>query len=188
MSTSRTAILTLDGKTFEFPVMTGVHGNDVIDIRTLGAKTGMFTYDTGYLSTAHQSPKFMVFKFQQARQRGFAHHIQCIAVIFPKMVENQIKFQHGAPAMPFQAIDARPAIFAHRHLAREPEAARPAGCAKPAVGREPRSEELIAIIELGDQTARLTIISLILPIALVGFKPLGQTSTQFMMVWQRNRR
>lgn len=28
--------------------------------------------------------------------------------------------------------------------------------------------------------------SLIWPIALVGFKPLGQTSTQFMMLWQRN--
>ena len=38
------------------------------------------------------------------------------------------------------------------------------------------------------QTARRTIMSLILPIALVGFKPFGQTSTQFMMVWQRNRR
>ena len=38
------------------------------------------------------------------------------------------------------------------------------------------------------QTARLTIISLILPIALVGFSPFGQTSTQFMMVWQRNSR
>jgi len=38
------------------------------------------------------------------------------------------------------------------------------------------------------QTARRTIMSLILPIACVGFSPFGQTSTQFMMVWQRNRR
>src|SRR6218665_3815502 len=37
------------------------------------------------------------------------------------------------------------------------------------------------------QTARRTISSLILPMAFVGFRPLGQTSTQFMMVWQRNR-
>ena len=37
-------------------------------------------------------------------------------------------------------------------------------------------------------TARLTINSLILPMALVGFRLLGQTSTQFMMVWQRNKR
>ena len=52
MSTERTATLTVDGKTVEFPVMTGTHGNDVIDIRTLGGKTGLFTYDSGFLSTA----------------------------------------------------------------------------------------------------------------------------------------
>jgi len=52
MSTNRTASLTIDGKSYEFPVMVGVHGNDVIDIRTLGAKTGLFTYDSGFLSTA----------------------------------------------------------------------------------------------------------------------------------------
>src|SRR5438309_5324940 len=52
MTTQRKAILTLDGTTTEYPVMTGTHGNDVIDIRTLGAKTGLFTYDSGLLSTA----------------------------------------------------------------------------------------------------------------------------------------
>src|SRR5207245_6882442 len=38
------------------------------------------------------------------------------------------------------------------------------------------------------QTARLTSSSLMWLIALVGLSPFGQTSTQFMMVWQRNRR
>ncbi|MBL8444248.1 MAG: citrate (Si)-synthase [Zoogloeaceae bacterium] len=52
MSTERIATLTVDGKTVEFPIMTGTHGNDVIDIRTLGAKTGLFTYDSGFLSTS----------------------------------------------------------------------------------------------------------------------------------------
>ena len=52
MTTQRNATLSVDGKTVEFPVMTGVHGNDVIDIRTLGGKTGLFTYDSGFLSTA----------------------------------------------------------------------------------------------------------------------------------------
>ena len=52
MSTNRVATLTVDGKTVEFPVMKGTHGNDVIDIRSLGAKTGLFTYDSGFLSTA----------------------------------------------------------------------------------------------------------------------------------------
>jgi len=47
------ASLTLpDGKTLEFPVMSGTVGPDVVDIRTLYGKSGMFTYDPGFLSTA----------------------------------------------------------------------------------------------------------------------------------------
>src|SRR5512145_1635783 len=38
------------------------------------------------------------------------------------------------------------------------------------------------------QTARLTMISLILLMARVGLRPFGHTSTQFMIVWQRNSR
>jgi citrate synthase len=41
-----------DGKTAEFPVLSGAIGPDVVDIRTLYGKTGMFTYDPGFLSTA----------------------------------------------------------------------------------------------------------------------------------------
>jgi citrate synthase len=51
--TERKATLIIEGKApVEFPIMTPTHGNDCIDIRTLGAKTGLFTYDSGYLSTA----------------------------------------------------------------------------------------------------------------------------------------
>ena len=32
--------------------MSPTHGNDCVDIRTLGGKTGLFTYDSGFLSTA----------------------------------------------------------------------------------------------------------------------------------------
>ena len=47
------ATLTLpDGKTLDFPVMAGSVGPDVVDIRTLYGKSGMFTYDPGFLSTA----------------------------------------------------------------------------------------------------------------------------------------
>ena len=47
------ASLTLpDGKTLDFPVMSGSVGPDVVDIRTLYGKSGMFTYDPGFLSTA----------------------------------------------------------------------------------------------------------------------------------------
>ncbi|MFH1661349.1 MAG: citrate synthase [Pseudomonadota bacterium] len=53
MTTERKAILTIDGQApVEFQIMTPTHGNDCVDIRTLGAKTGLFTYDSGFLSTA----------------------------------------------------------------------------------------------------------------------------------------
>src|SRR3954463_14211021 len=41
---------------------------------------------------------------------------------------------------------------------------------------------------MSHQTVRFTIRSLMLLMAFVGFRFFGQTSTQFMMVWQRNRR
>src|SRR5688572_6600987 len=36
----------------DFPVLTGTEGPDVIDVRSLYGKTGKFTYDPGFLSTA----------------------------------------------------------------------------------------------------------------------------------------
>ena len=41
-----------DGKIVEFPRFSGTIGPDVVDIRALFGKTGMFTYDPGFLSTA----------------------------------------------------------------------------------------------------------------------------------------
>ncbi|MFA9438203.1 citrate synthase [Uliginosibacterium sp. sgz301328] len=52
MSTQRTATLTLDGQTYEFPVLSGTIGPDVIDIRSLYGKSGAFTFDPGFMSTA----------------------------------------------------------------------------------------------------------------------------------------
>ena len=53
MTTERKATLTIDGMApVDFSIMTPTHGNECIDIRTLGAKTGLFTYDSGFLSTA----------------------------------------------------------------------------------------------------------------------------------------
>ncbi|KFB68261.1 citrate synthase [Candidatus Accumulibacter vicinus] len=53
MTIERKATLTIEGQApVEFPIMTPTHGNDCIDIRTLLGKTGHFTYDSGYLSTA----------------------------------------------------------------------------------------------------------------------------------------
>ena len=53
MTSARKATLIIDGKDpIEFPILEPVHGNDCIDIRTLGGKTGLFTYDSGFMSTA----------------------------------------------------------------------------------------------------------------------------------------
>ena len=52
------ATLTLtDGSTLDFPVLTGTIGPEVIDIRSLYGKSGMFTYDPGFLSTASCNSK-----------------------------------------------------------------------------------------------------------------------------------
>jgi citrate synthase len=51
------ATLSVDGKTLEAPVYGGSIGPDVIDIRALYSKTGSFTYDPGFLSTASCSSK-----------------------------------------------------------------------------------------------------------------------------------
>ncbi len=54
MSSDKKAVLSWgEGKSAEFPVMSGTMGADVVDIRSLYAKTGMFTYDPGFMSTAH---------------------------------------------------------------------------------------------------------------------------------------
>jgi citrate synthase len=41
-----------DGKSLELPMMPGTVGPEVIDVRALYGKTGYFTYDPGFLSTA----------------------------------------------------------------------------------------------------------------------------------------
>jgi citrate synthase len=46
------ATLTVEGNSYEFPVIKGTEGPDVIDIRKLYAQTGKFTFDPGFTSTA----------------------------------------------------------------------------------------------------------------------------------------
>ena len=50
--TDKVAKLVIWDQTHEVPVLSGTVGPDVIDIRSLYAKTGMFTYDPGFTSTA----------------------------------------------------------------------------------------------------------------------------------------
>ena len=49
---TKTATLSLEGKTFELPVYTPTLGPDVVDIRKLYADADVFTFDPGFTSTA----------------------------------------------------------------------------------------------------------------------------------------
>src|SRR6201996_8391461 len=50
-SNAKTATLTVGNKTYDFPILNGTVGPDVIDIAKLYAQSGMFTYDPGFTST-----------------------------------------------------------------------------------------------------------------------------------------
>ena len=50
-SSSKTATLTVGNKTYDFPILSGTIGPDVIDIAKLYGQSGMFTYDPGLTST-----------------------------------------------------------------------------------------------------------------------------------------
>ncbi|HWV20302.1 MAG TPA: citrate/2-methylcitrate synthase, partial [Devosia sp.] len=50
--TEKVAKLIVGDQTVEFPILSGTVGPDVVDIRSLYAKTGLFTYDPGFTSTA----------------------------------------------------------------------------------------------------------------------------------------
>ena len=48
----KTAKLTLDGKSYDLPVMKPTLGPEVVDIRKLYAEADVFTFDPGFTSTA----------------------------------------------------------------------------------------------------------------------------------------
>ncbi len=52
LNKSGTVTFTRDGKSVDFPVYTATHGPAVFDIRSLYKKTGAFTFDPGFTSTA----------------------------------------------------------------------------------------------------------------------------------------
>jgi citrate synthase len=52
-----TAVLNCGDKSVEFPRLHGSMGPDVVDIRSLYGKSGMFTYDPGFMSTASCNSK-----------------------------------------------------------------------------------------------------------------------------------
>jgi len=100
----------------------------------------------------------MVLAAQQILEIGQLSVFKTVEVSLNKALQNKVEFKQGTAAMPAHAPLARLECLIARH----------------------RSD--------GVHTARCTIRSLIFPIARVGFSPFGQTSTQFMIEWQRNNR
>lgn len=49
---SKSVTIDANGKKAELPLLSGTHGPDVADVRTLYKDTGLFTYDPGYATTA----------------------------------------------------------------------------------------------------------------------------------------
>jgi citrate synthase len=49
---SNTATITIDGKSYEMPILKGTQGPSTIDISSLYKESGHFTFDPGFLSTA----------------------------------------------------------------------------------------------------------------------------------------
>ena len=52
MAAQQTATLTVDGQSFELPILSGSMGPRAIDVRPLYTQTDKFTFDPGFMSTA----------------------------------------------------------------------------------------------------------------------------------------
>ncbi|MEN8258798.1 MAG: citrate synthase [Thermodesulfobacteriota bacterium] len=68
------AVLTLDGKTYELPVVVGTMDEKAIDIRSLRAETGYITIDSGYMNTGSCSSQITFLNGEQGvlNYRGYA--------------------------------------------------------------------------------------------------------------------
>jgi citrate synthase len=72
--TEETAQLTIEGKTYDFPVIVGTEGERAIDIRKLRAETGYITLDSGYMNTGSCASSITYLEGEQGilSYRGYA--------------------------------------------------------------------------------------------------------------------
>jgi len=72
--TEDTAHLTLEGKTYDFPIIVGTEGEKAIDIRKLRADTGFITIDSGYMNTGSCASSITYLEGEQGilNYRGYA--------------------------------------------------------------------------------------------------------------------
>src|ERR1700674_1602342 len=129
------------------------------------------------LSLHHHVEKIVVGQLQQSVKCLHFMFAKRGVVFFPEPGENQIEFEQPTARSPFQPLGCS---FVHRF---------PVSTNQLLHSLPPRPARATGA-GTGSflYTARFTICSLILPIASVGLSPFGQTSTQFMMLWQRNNR
>ncbi|MCY1526039.1 hypothetical protein D9M68_610420 [compost metagenome] len=126
---------------------------------------GAGPFGLGLLSAQQKVQEVVVRQVHQClhRSRLTVGHVGFVPL--EEAGDEQVVLEQAAPATPFQLAQR---TFAERLL------------------------EFVGGLHGGvlkeGQMARRTISSLILPMALVGFRLFGHTSTQFMIVWQRNRR
>jgi citrate synthase len=72
MVSERKATLSIAGEPpVHFPLIAPTHGRDCLDIRTLGARTGRFAYDSGFESTASCQSKIT---FIDGEKGELLHH------------------------------------------------------------------------------------------------------------------
>ncbi|MBE9519609.1 MAG: citrate synthase [Proteobacteria bacterium] len=72
--TEDTAQVTIDGKTYDFPIIVGTEGERAIDIRQLRAETGYITLDSGFMNTGSCASSITYLEGEQGilNYRGYA--------------------------------------------------------------------------------------------------------------------
>lgn len=79
MKQTMTVIDNRNGKEYEFDILDGTRGPSVVDIGTFYSKTGLFTYDNGYTSTASCSSEITFIDGVKGELRYRGHKIEEVA-------------------------------------------------------------------------------------------------------------
>ena len=132
------ATLTLaDGKSLDFPVLSGSIGPEVIDIRTLYGKSGMFTYDPGFLSTASCNSSityidgdagvllYRGYPIEQLVQQVQRLFVKAGGLVLQEALQHDVQLEQAAPALPFEPV-LRDSAGQGRHHRRVRRIRRPA--------------------------------------------------------------
>ena len=105
----------------DFPVLTGAVGPDVIDVRALYGKTGKFTYDPGFMSTASCRSsityidgdkgilQYRGYPIEQLVEQAALARVERVETIFQKLLQDEIQLEQPPAAAPANAVE-----FGHR--------------------------------------------------------------------------